>query len=55
MATLLCATSRFRVETDARNERLPFVQDVQSDRFTMAELCARHGVSRPTGCKWITR
>ena len=43
------------VETDAMNERLKFVQDAQSDRFTMAELCARHGVSRPTGYKWIAR
>jgi len=37
------------------NERLKFVQDAQSDRFTMAELCARYGVSRPTGYKWIAR
>ena len=43
------------VETDAMNERWKFVQDAQRDRFTMAELCARHGVIRPTGCKWITR
>jgi len=37
------------LETDSMNERLKFVQDAQSDRFTMAELCARYGVSRPTG------
>ena len=43
------------LETDSMNERLKFVQDAQSDRFTMAELCARHGVSRPTGYKWIAR
>ena len=43
------------LETDAMTERLKFVQDAQSDRFTMAELCARHGVSRPTGYKWIAR
>ena len=43
------------LETDAMNERLKFVQDAQSDRFTMAELCARYGVSRPTGYKWIAR
>ena len=43
------------LEPDAMNERLKFVQDAQSDRFTMAELCARHGVSRPTGDKWIAR
>ena len=43
------------LETDAMNERLKFVQDAQSDRFTMAELCARHGVSCPTGYQWIAR
>jgi len=43
------------LETDPMVERLKFVQDAQSDRFTMAELCARHGVSRKTGYKWITR
>jgi transposase InsO family protein len=43
------------LETDSMNERLKFVQDAQSDRFTMAELCARYGVSRPTGYKWIAR
>jgi len=43
------------LETAPMIERLKFVQDAQSDRFTMAELCARHGVSRKTGYKWITR
>lgn len=43
------------METDAMNERLKFVQDALSDRFTMAEVCARYGVSRPTGYKWIAR
>ena len=33
------------------NERFKFVQDALSDRFTMAEICARYGVSRPTGYK----
>lgn len=37
------------------NERLKFVQDALSERFTMAEVCARYGVSRPTGYKWIAR
>ena len=37
------------LETDPMTERLKFVQDALSDRFTMAEVCARHGVSRPTG------
>jgi putative transposase len=43
------------LETDPMNERLTFVQDALSDRFTMAEVCARYGVSRPTGYKWIER
>ena len=43
------------LETDAMNERLKFVQDAQSDRCTMAALCARHGVRRPTGYTWIAR
>ena len=43
------------LETDSTNERLKFVQDALSDRFTMADVCARYGVSRPTGYKWIAR
>ena len=43
------------LETDPMNERLKFVQDALSDRFTMAEVCARYGVSRPTCYKWIAR
>ncbi len=43
------------VETDPMNERLTFVQAALSDRFTMAEVCARYGVSRKTGYKWIAR
>ena len=35
--------------TDPMIERLKIVQNVLSDRFTMAEDCARYGVSRPTG------
>ena len=36
-------------------ERLQFVRDALSDRFTMAELCARYGVSRRIGYKWLAR
>ena len=43
------------METAPVDERLQFVSDAQSDRFTMAELCARFGVSRRTGYKWIER
>ena len=37
------------------DERLQFILDAQSDRFTMAELCARYGVSRRIGYKWVAR
>ena len=37
------------------DERLQFIQDAQSDRFTMAELCARYGISRRIGYKWLSR
>ena len=43
------------LETDPMNERLTCVQDALSDRFTMVEVCARYGVSRKTGYKWIAR
>ena len=37
------------------DERLQFIQDAQSDHFTMAELCARYGISRRIGYKWLSR
>ena len=37
------------------DERLQFILDAQSDRFTMTELCARYGVSRRIGYKWVAR
>ena len=37
------------------DERLQFVRDAASDRFRMSELCARYGVSRRIGYKWIAR
>ena len=36
-------------------ERLQFVRDALSDRFTMSELCARYSVSRRIGYKWLAR
>jgi transposase-like protein len=36
-------------------ERLRFVRDAVSDRFTMSELCARYGVSRRIGYRWLAR
>jgi putative transposase len=37
------------------DERLRFVRDAQRDHFTMSELCARYGVSRRIGYKWLAR
>jgi transposase InsO family protein len=37
------------------DERLQFVRDAQRERFTMSELCARYGVSRRIGYKWLAR
>src|SRR5687768_1423836 len=37
------------------DEPLQFILDAQSDRFTMAELCARYGVSRRMGYTWLAR
>ncbi len=36
-------------------ERVQFVHDALSDRFAMSELCARYGVSRRVGYKWLAR
>ena len=43
------------LETAPVDERLQFVHDALSDRFTMSELCARYGVSRRVGYKWLAR
>ena len=37
------------------DERLQFILDAHSDRLTMTELCARYGVSRRIGYKWLAR
>jgi len=37
------------------DERIRFIQDALSDRFTMSELCARFGVSRRVGYTWLER
>src|ERR1700761_1063272 len=42
-------------ESVAMEERLQFVHDALRDRFTMSELCARYGVSRRVGYKWLAR
>lgn len=42
-------------ETDPMLERHHFAQDLASGHWTMTELCARYGISRPTGYKWRER
>jgi len=42
-------------ESGPMDERLQFVRDAQRDHFTMSELCARYGVSRRAGYKWLAR
>ena len=42
-------------ETSAVQERIRFVKDYQSGLYPMTELCARFGVSRQTGYKWLDR
>lgn len=36
-------------------ERHHFAQDLDSGLWTMTELCARYGISRNTGYKWLER
>lgn len=42
-------------ETSAMNERVRFVGDWLSGRYTKSALCRAYGISRPTGDKWIRR
>lgn len=42
-------------ETTVMTERMNFIADLESNLFTMTELCERHGISRPTGYKWMER
>ena len=42
-------------ETTPMNERVCFVEDLESRLYTMTELCERYGISRKTGYKWATR
>src|SRR5262244_283614 len=43
------------LETDAMTERLKFVYEAQRGLYTMRELCARHGIVRSNGYKWLDR
>ena len=42
-------------ESDTMDQRLQFVHDALSERFHFTELCARYGVSRRIGYKWLAR
>jgi putative transposase len=42
-------------ESDTMDQRLQFVRDALSERFDMTDLCARYGVSRKIGYKWLAR
>lgn len=37
------------------DSRARFVLEVEGSLFSFAELCRRHGISRKTGYKWLTR
>lgn len=42
-------------ETDPVDQRARFITDHQHGLYSMTELCARYGVSRQTGYKWLAR
>jgi transposase InsO family protein len=43
------------LETDPVTERKKFIIEAQGGRFSHAELCRRHNMSRQKGYKWIER
>ena len=42
-------------ETSPMQERARFIDDLESNLYTMTELCERYGISRKTGYKWAER
>lgn len=42
-------------ETTVTTGRVCFISDLESNLFTMTEVCERHGISRKTGYKWAER
>lgn len=42
-------------ETTGMDQRVRFIGDFTSCRYTMSELCERYGISRKTGYKWCER
>lgn len=43
------------METSAAEQRCLFIEEYQSEEWSMAEVCRRFGVSRKTGYKWLNR
>jgi len=43
------------LETSSMTERKRFIDDTHRGLFSMTELCARFGISRKTGYKWLDR
>ena len=43
------------METNRLEQRRLFIRDLASEHWSMSELCARYGISRPTGYKWWAR
>ena len=43
------------LETSPMEQRLAFVFDHERGLYTMTDLCARYGISRKSGYKWLTR
>src|SRR5256884_8194141 len=43
------------LETSPVEQRERFIRDHRLELYTMAELCARYGISRKTGYKWLAR
>jgi putative transposase len=43
------------METNVVDERVRFARDFASGHWSMSELCARFGITRPTGYKWVAR
>ena len=49
-------TREMPVETQTlEDQRQRFIDALESGHWAISELCARFGVSRPTGYKWVTR
>ncbi len=42
-------------EMSPMDQRLGFINDYLRQLFSMTELCARYGISRKTGYKWVAR